>query len=150
MKIDKYLYPDLNKIVKCPNWVVPNIEIVHDRIGIEIMRGCVNKCRFCQARSYSYPLRIRAPKRIFDLAKKLYMASGYEQISLLSLSSSDHPQIGEIVKYLVEYFSKKAVSISLPSMRAKNIVGDISRLLSLQRKTGLTLLPKPERKSCVK
>lgn len=141
-KIIKKVYvKDLNKTIGSTNWIVPNIEIVHDRIGIEIMRGCMHSCRFCQARTYSYPLRIRAPKRIFDLAKRLYKISGYEQISLLSLSSSDHPQIGEIVRFLTEYFSKRAVSIALPSIRAKGIVGDISRLLSLQRKTGLTFAP---------
>lgn len=139
--IKKVYIEDLNKVANCSRWIVPNIGIVHDRIGIEIMRGCVNKCRFCQARNYSHPVRIRSPERIFNLAKKLYKTSGYEQISLLSLSSSDHPQIGEIVKLLSEYFNKKAVSLSLPSIRAKNIVGDISRLLSLQRKTGLTFAP---------
>ena len=139
--IKKVYVKDLNRVLKCQNWIVPNIEIIHDRIGIEIMRGCMHRCRFCQARSYSFPLRIRSPRRIFDLAKKLYKISGYEQISLLSLSSSDHPQIGEIIKFLIKYFSKNAVSISLPSIRAKNIVGDISSLLSLQRKTGLTFAP---------
>jgi len=139
--IKKAYLKDLNKIIQCPKWIVPNIEIVHDRIGIEIMRGCVHRCRFCQARVYTHPLRIRSPKRILNIAKKLYKISGYEQISLLSLSSSDHPQIGEITKSLTEYFSKKSVSISLPSIRAKNIVGDISKLLSLQKKTGLTFAP---------
>jgi radical SAM family uncharacterized protein len=139
--IRKTYVEDLNKIVKASNWIVPNIEIVHDRIGIEIMRGCVNRCRFCQARSYSYPLRIRSPKKILDLAKKLYKLSGYEQISLLSLSSSDHPRLADIVKVLMKYFSSKSVSISLPSIRAKSVVGDISRLLSLQKKTGLTFAP---------
>ena len=139
--IKKVYVKDLDKNSRYINWIVPNIEIIHDRIAIEIMRGCMHSCRFCQARSYFSPLRIRSPKRIFDLAKKLYKISGYEQISLSSLSSSDHPQIGGIIKLLIEYFRKKAVSISLPSVRPKNIIEDISNLLSSQRKTGLTFAP---------
>jgi radical SAM family uncharacterized protein len=139
--IRKVYVKDLNKQRCRPNWVVPNIEIVHDRIGIEIMRGCLHKCRFCQARNYFFPLRIRSAKRIISLAKKLYKLSGYEQISLLSLSSSDHPQIKKIVESLIRYFTKKAVSIALPSIRARHIVGELSSLLSLNKKTGLTFAP---------
>lgn len=138
--IKKVYVKDLNKNLNCLNWLVPNIEIIHDRIGIEIMRGCMHKCRFCQARSYFFPLRTRSPKTIFNLAKKLYKISGCEQVSLLSLSSSDHPKIQEIMKSLIEYFSKDAVSISLPSVRPKSIIVNPD-LLSLQKKTGLTFAP---------
>lgn len=139
--IKKAYVKDLDRNLKCQNWIVPNIEIIHDRIGIEIMRGCIHRCRFCQARSYFFPLRMRSAKTICNLAKKLYKISGYEQISLLSLSSSEHPQIGEIIKFLIGYFSRNAVSVSLPSVRPKNIVGDIPNLLSLQKKTGITFAP---------
>jgi len=139
--VKKVYVKNLNKNIGVLNWIVPNIQIIHDRIGIEIMRGCMHHCRFCQARSYFHPLRIRSPKRIFDLAKKLYKISGYEQITLLSLSSSDHPQIREIIKFLIEYFRKNGISISLPSIRPKNITEGISNLLSSQRKTGLTFAP---------
>ncbi|MFH1622725.1 MAG: TIGR03960 family B12-binding radical SAM protein [Candidatus Omnitrophota bacterium] len=139
--IRKAYVKDINKALGCRNWIVPNIEIIHDRIGIEIMRGCMHGCRFCQARNYSFPFRLRSPRKILSLAKKFYKISGYEQISLLSLSSSDHPQIKEIVKLLMEHFKKHAVSISLPSIRAKSVVGDISNLFSLQKKTGFTFAP---------
>lgn len=139
--IKKVYVRDINKNIKPINCIVPNIEIIHDRIGIEIMRGCMHRCRFCQAKNYFFPLRIRSPIKIFDLAKRLYRISGYEQISLLSLSSSDHPQIEKIIKFLTDYFQNRAVSISLPSIRPKNIIGDISKILSLQGKTGLTFAP---------
>jgi len=139
--IKKVYVKNLDKCLRPLKWLVPNVEVIHDRIGIEIMRGCPHRCRFCQARSYFSPLRMRSPKTIFNLAKKLYKTSGYEQISLLSLSSSDYPFMEEIVGGLIKYFSSKAVSIALPSIRPKNITENISRLLSLQRKTGLTFAP---------
>lgn len=131
--LDKSLWP------RC--WLVPNIEIIHDRIGVEIMRGCAHQCRFCQARSSFFPLRIRFPENIISLAKKLYHSSGCEDISLLSLSSSDYPQLEFLVKSLIGYFSRNRVAISFPSIRAKKIIGYISGLLSSQRKTGLTFAP---------
>ncbi|MDD5006081.1 MAG: TIGR03960 family B12-binding radical SAM protein [Candidatus Omnitrophica bacterium] len=139
--IRKVHVKDLNRNLQCLNWIVPNIEVIHDRIGIEIMRGCAHRCRFCQARSYFFPLRIRSAKNIFALAKRFYKISGYEQISLLSLSSSDHPQIEKIVKFLIEYFRKNAVSVALPSIRPKYIIGDIPQVISSQKKTGFTFAP---------
>jgi len=140
--IKKQYVKDLNKNLYPQKWIIPNIEIVHDRIGIEIMRGCMHSCRFCQARNYFYPLRIRNAKNILNLAKKLYKQTGYEEISLLSLSSSNHPQIEEISRCLLGYFQNKGVNISLPSIRPASVVGDLSRLFSAgQRKTGLTFAP---------
>ena len=139
--IRKSYVKDLNKNLKHLNWIVPNIEIIHDRIGIEVMRGCMYSCRFCQARSYFFPLRIRSPQKVFSLAKRFYKATGLEQITLLSLSSADHPQIKKIINSLIKHFCNKAVSISLPSIRPKNITGEVTNLLSSQRKTGLTFAP---------
>ncbi|MDD5355472.1 MAG: TIGR03960 family B12-binding radical SAM protein [Candidatus Omnitrophica bacterium] len=139
--IKKVYVKNLDKCLRPLSWIVPNIEVIHDRIGIEIMRGCPHRCRFCQAHSYFSPLRIRSPKVIFNLAKRLYKVSGYEQISLLSLSSSDYPFMEGLVGRLIKYFSRKAVSIALPSVRPKNITENVSRLLSSQRKTGLTFAP---------
>jgi radical SAM family uncharacterized protein len=139
--IKKVYVKNLNKNLRPLNWLVPNIEVIHDRIGIEIMRGCPHRCRFCQARSYFSPLRIRSPRAVFNLAKRLYKLSGYEQISLLSLSTSDYPFMEGLIGNLIKYFSRRAVSISLPSVRPKNITEGISQLLSSQRKTGLTFAP---------
>lgn len=139
--IKKAWVKDLNKNAGCSSWVVPNIGVIHDRIAIEIMRGCMHQCRFCQARSHFFPLRVRSAKHIIALAKKLYKVSGYEDISLLSLSSSDHPQIEEITLKLTDYFRKRGVSVSFPSMRARSSLAHLSQLLSSVRKTGLTFAP---------
>ena len=139
--IKKVYVKDLNKKLYPKSWIVPNIEIVHDRIGIEIMRGCMHRCRFCQARSHFFPLRFRSPKKIMQMAKKLYKLSGYEEITLLSLSSSCHPEIKVIMDLLTRYFKDKSLSIAFPSMRPKDSVKYISNLLSQHRKTGLTFAP---------
>lgn len=139
--IKKVWVKDLNKNMRPRSWMVPNIAVIHDRIGIEIMRGCAHQCRFCQARSHFFPLRIRSARKVVALAKRLYKTSGYEDVSLLSLSSSDHPHIEKIASELVRYFRKEAVSISFSSMRAKNSFAYISSLLASLRKTGLTFAP---------
>jgi radical SAM family uncharacterized protein len=141
LKISKRFVKDLEKVVDLKHWVVPYIEIVHDRLGIEIMRGCPNNCRFCQARSCFYPLRIVSEKKILETSRYLYHKTGYEEISLLSLSSSDHPRLNKIVESLMEEFKAKAVSVSLPSLRPKNVVGNLSKIFSSVRKTSLTFAP---------
>jgi len=122
-------------------WIVPAIEIVHDRIGIEIMRGCPHGCRFCQAYASFYPLRVIRKEKVLALTRRLYRMTGYEQMSLLSLSSSDHPQLKEIVEALVAEFRDKGVSISLPSLRASSLVGELSHVFATMRKTTLTFAP---------
>lgn len=139
--IKKVWVKDLNKQARPSSWLVPNIAVIHDRIAIEIMRGCMHQCRFCQARSHFFPLRIRSAEHVIAQAKKLYKTSGYEDISLLSLSSSDHPDIEKIVTKLLKYFHATGVSISFPSMRAKGALAGLSHLLSSVRKTGLTFAP---------
>jgi radical SAM superfamily enzyme YgiQ (UPF0313 family) len=122
-------------------WIVPYIEIVHDRLGIEIMRGCPHRCRFCQARTCFYPLRLIPKEKIIEAARRLVRLTGYEEISLLSLSTSDHPELGAIAKELFGDFRSKGIGISLPSVRAKNIVGELSEQFALGRKTSLTFAP---------
>ena len=139
--ISKRYVRDLEKVLNLEHWIVPYIEIVHDRIGIEIMRGCPNNCRFCQARTSFYPWRILSAEKILETIRRLYRMTGYEEISLLSLSSSDHPQLDQIVKSLMEEFKNKGVSISLPSLRPNHLVGELSKLFSSMRKTTLTFAP---------
>lgn len=140
-KVSKRFVKDFENITDIDRWIVPYIEIVHDRIGIEIMRGCPNSCRFCQARSAFYPLRILSKEKILENARRLYRKTGYEEISLLSLSSSDHPELAEIVRAVMKEFKEKGVSISLPSLKAKNIIGELSSVLASMRKTTLTFAP---------
>jgi radical SAM family uncharacterized protein len=140
-KVVKRFVKDPDKVLAIAHWVVPYIEIVHDRISIEIMRGCPHSCCFCQARASFYPLRILSADKIVEETLRLYRKTGYEDISLLSLSSSDHPGLKDIVERLVGEFRGKGVSISLPSLRAKGYVGELSQVLGATRKTSLTFAP---------
>lgn len=140
-KISKRIVKDLEKAWDLNTWVVPYIEIVHDRIGIEIMRGCPNRCRFCQARSHFYPFRIMSPEKILETVRRLYRKTGYEEISLLSLSSSDYPYLKTVIKDLTDEFVAKGVSISLPSLRAGQLVGELPKMLANMKKTSLTFAP---------
>ncbi|MFH1478868.1 MAG: TIGR03960 family B12-binding radical SAM protein [Candidatus Omnitrophota bacterium] len=119
--------------------VVPYIQIVHDRIGIEIMRGCPHRCKFCQATKIFDPLRIRSVDNILDIASRSIKSTGYEEISLLSLSSGDYPYIDELAMRLEERFKHKGVKISLPSLRVRDF--DVKGATSLIKKAGLTFAP---------
>jgi radical SAM family uncharacterized protein len=140
-KIAKRFVKDLNRLPVIDHWIVPYIEIVHDRIGIEIMRGCPNGCCFCQARAAYHPRRFLNERTILKTVRQLYKKTGYEEISLLSLSSSDHPQLNSLVRRLSCEFRDKGVSISLPSLRAKHQLGEISKIFSTMKKTTLTFAP---------
>ncbi len=138
-EVQKSILKDLNSSFYPVKQIVPFIEVVHDRVSLEIMRGCPNRCRFCQASVVYHPLRIRKIDRILEIAKSAYSNCGYDEISLLSLSSGEHPQIIEILKTLLNEFREKRVSISLPSLKAENLVKDFPPLLKQIKKTGLTL-----------
>lgn len=139
--VKKRFVKDLNTAYFPLEWLVPFIQTIHDRITVEVMRGCPNRCRFCQARSQYYPFRQRGLKNIFDLAANAYKCTGYEEISLGGLSVSDYPYIDELLKQLIGFFKEKAVSISLPSIKPKTMVGGLSSLIATIKKTGLTFAP---------
>jgi radical SAM superfamily enzyme YgiQ (UPF0313 family) len=105
------------------------------------MRGCPNHCRFCQAKAQYYPLRIRNIDSILDLAWRTYLNTGYEELSLSGLSVTDYPDINKLTASLVSLFKEEAVSVSLPSLKAKNISGDLSSIIAMIKKTGLTFAP---------
>jgi radical SAM family uncharacterized protein len=121
--------------------IVPNTEVVHDRIAIEIMRGCPRQCLFCESGHTKGPPRYRSPERILDLARACYARTGQEEISLLSLSPSDHPQLKAILTTLDAEFAPKGVSLSLPSLRTNDQLELVPRLLGSVRKSGLTMVP---------
>jgi radical SAM family uncharacterized protein len=122
-------------------WLLPYIEIIHDRITLELTRGCPNRCRFCQARTQYFPLRQRSPETVLRLADQTYQSTGYEEISLVGLSVSDYPHIGDLLSALISRFKEKAVGISLPSIKPRIIVAHLSSLISTIKKTGLTFAP---------
>lgn len=121
--------------------VVPYISIVHDRIQLEIMRGCRRRCNFCQASAVYRPNRERSKENIVSLAKKIYDNTGYDEISLVSLSSGDHSEILEIVSCLKDLFKDKGVSISLPSLRVEDMARRFPVEISSCGRAALTFAP---------
>jgi len=119
--------------------IVPFVEPVHERISIEIMRGCPGRCRFCQASFCKRPLRFRSPDRIVEIAKQNYEATAFDTIGLLSLSTADYPHLGELIEKLQQYFTSKHVGISLPSLRVKEQLQILPKLAASVRKSGLTI-----------
>jgi radical SAM family uncharacterized protein len=119
--------------------IVPFVQAVHERISIEIMRGCPGRCRFCQASFCRRPIRYRSVERIIDIAKACYHSTGYDTVSLLSLSSADYPNLEELVAGLHEYFQGKHVGLSLPSLRVDKQLKMLPELLTSVRKGGLTI-----------
>ncbi|MFQ6034814.1 MAG: TIGR03960 family B12-binding radical SAM protein [Sedimentisphaerales bacterium] len=99
--------------------IVPFTEAVHERVSVEIMRGCPGRCRFCQASFCRRPVRYRSVERIVEIAKACYHATGFDTVSLLSLSTADYPKLEELVSRLQVYFQDKYVGLSLPSLRVK-------------------------------
>jgi len=140
-RITKRFIRDLDPAFFPVDWLVPFISIVHDRITLEVMRGCPNSCSFCQARQQYFPWRIRRIGGIVELAIKAYGATGYEELALGGLSVSEYPQLTELLQRLSDYFKEKGVALSLPSMRPKDMTGAISSLISGIKKTGFTFAP---------
>ncbi len=140
-KVNKRFIADLEAAPFPEKPVVPFINVVHDRIQIEIMRGCRRACNFCQACAIYGPNRFRSPSKILSLAEKIYKNTGYDEISLVSLSSGDHPQIMEIVTSLTGAFKERAVSISFPSLRVEEMTSRFPLELTSGRHTGLTFAP---------
>lgn len=125
--------------------VVPHVECVQDRIAIEIMRGCPGKCRFCQSTTTKRPLRFRTVETIVKAALESYRNTGYNEISLLSLSSSDYPQFDELLRRLQDVLRPLGVGISLPSLRINEELQMVGDLIGTARHSGLTLAPEVAR-----
>jgi radical SAM family uncharacterized protein len=136
---------DLDSIPLPTRPVVPFVETAHDRIAIEIMRGCPWLCRFCQSTVIKRPLRHRTVETIVAAALESYRSTGYDEISLLSLSTSDYPEFEELVTRMSEVFTPLGVKISLPSLRITETLKKIPALLSEGRRSGLTLAPEVAR-----
>ena len=137
----KALVNDLTRADYPEKLIVPYGEVVHNRIMLEIFRGCTRGCRFCQAGMIYRPVRERSMERLLELAEKLVRATGYDEISLMSLSSGDYSCLPELAREMVQRFSAKRVKISLPSQRIDNVLTDTLRETQKVRKTALTLAP---------
>ena len=121
--------------------VVPYTSIIHDRITIELSRGCTMGCRFCQAGMVYRPLRERSPERVLEIAAASLKNTGYEEISLTSLSAGDYSFLLPLVKQINRKFSHKTVSLSLPSLRVAAVDRSVLREIKTVRKTGFTMAP---------
>jgi radical SAM family uncharacterized protein len=143
--IEPAVVVDLDAVPLPTRPVVPNVECVHDRIAVEIMRGCPGRCRFCQSTTIKRPLRIRKVETIVAAALESYRNTGYNEISLLSLSTSDYPHFDQLMGRLQEVFEPLGVSISVPSLRVNEQLRTVSRLLTTDRHSGLTLAPEAAR-----
>lgn len=125
--------------------IIANVECVHERIAVEIMRGCPWQCRFCQSTVIKRPLRVRSVDTIVNACEEAYKNTGYDEISVLSLSSSDYPHFEELVRKLAERFGPKKVNISVPSLRVNEQFKSLPKLMGGSRKSGLTLAPEVAR-----
>jgi radical SAM family uncharacterized protein len=125
--------------------VVPFVQTPHDRIAIEIMRGCPHQCRFCQSTTIKRPLRFRSVETIVQAALESYRNTGTNEISLLSLSTSDYPHFEQLVKRMHEVFHPLGVNVSLPSLRINHQLRTLPSLVQGVRKAGLTLAPEVAR-----
>jgi radical SAM family uncharacterized protein len=122
-------------------FIVPNIEIVHNRVSVEIMRGCTRGCRFCQAGMITRPVRERSVEEIVDAAEAAVHATGFEELALLSLSSSDFSYVVELVNKVSERFKGRKLTISLPSLRIESVSVDLMDKLREHYSGGFTLAP---------
>jgi radical SAM family uncharacterized protein len=140
-RIQRRKVDDLESIPYPTAPVVPFTGIVHDRAPIEIQRGCTRSCRFCQAGMITRPTRERSKETILEIARQLAVNTGFEEISLLSLSAGDYSDARGLVKAMAEEFRDRNVAISMPSLRVDSFTVDLAKEIAQVRKTGFTFAP---------
>jgi radical SAM family uncharacterized protein len=149
--ITEPIIPDIPKTVnkrivaKLPppptKFIVPNIEVIHNRVSVEIMRGCTRGCRFCQAGMITRPVRERTVQEVVDAADDAIRSSGFEEIALMSLSSSDYTYINDLVDAISKRFEGRKLTVNLPSLRIESVSVDLMEKLKQHRSGGFTLAP---------
>ena len=139
--VKKRVIQDLNKVYYPKNQIIPFTEAVHDRVTIELFRGCIRGCRFCQAGMLFRPIRCKSADTLVQDACTLLENTGYEQLSLCSLSSSDYPEIEPLVDKLIRYTEPRGINLSLPSLRADNFSKELAAKITGVKKSTFTFAP---------
>ncbi len=140
-KVTKRIISDLDTVHYPEKFIVPFVEVVHDRVIHEILRGCIRGCRFCQAGFLYRPIREKSPDVINDQCYKLCKSTGYDEISLSSLSTSDYTHLEELMGKLLSWTQDEKVNIALPSLRVDNFSEKLMEHLKKVRRSGLTFAP---------
>lgn len=140
-KITKQIVSDFDKVRYPQKFVVPFVEVVHDRVVHEILRGCIRGCRFCQAGFIYRPIREKSPETINSQCRGLCDATGYDEISLSSLSTSDYTQLESLLDKLLSWTIPEKINIALPSLRVDNFSDELMEKLNKVRRSGLTFAP---------
>lgn len=140
-RVRRRVAPDLESLPYPTEPVVPFLKTVHDRVSMEIARGCTRGCRFCQAGYIYRPVRERSPESILETIDAVLKNTGYEEISLLSLSSADYGCISGLLRTLMKRYSSQRVAVSFPSLRVGSLTRELVDEIARVRKTGFTLAP---------
>jgi len=139
--IQKRVVKDIDSVYYPEQVVVPHSQVVHDRVMLEMFRGCIRGCRFCQAGIIYKPFREKSPEVLNECAKRLIASTGYDEISLASLSSTDYSQLVEVCDLLQDWCEPNYVSLSLPSLRVDNFSMEVMERVQRVRRGGLTFAP---------
>ena len=137
-QVKKRIIQDLDAVPFPTNPIVPSTEVVQDRVNLELFRGCVRGCRFCQAGYIYRPIRAKKPEALIRQGIETLRNTGYEDMTLLSLSSSDYRHLGTVCDGLLEFCEPRSIGVSLPSLRADNFSMELMEKLQRVRKSGLT------------